>query len=67
MVDYLMGSPSPLPKTIDFIVSSRPIVVAFNHAYLSFKVKEECQKDDMLRMELSMLNTNYLGKHLVYR
>ena len=45
IVDYLMESPSLIPKIKVFTISGRPIGLAANHAYLRFKVKDGCTKN----------------------
>ena len=40
----LMRSPSILSEITNFMISSRPICLATNHAYLHVKVKDGCQK-----------------------
>ena len=64
-INHLIGFPSLLPEVTNFTISSQPIGFAKNHPYLHFKVRDEWQKDVLLRTRLSMLNTNFLGKQLV--
>ena len=44
-INYLMGSPSLVPELREFTTSGRPIVLALDHAYLCFEVKDGCTRD----------------------
>ena len=55
--DYLMGSPSLIPKIKEFTISGRPIGLATDHAYLCFDVKDGCWKN------LYAKNGNGLAKY----
>ena len=64
-VDYLMGSPHLIPKITKFTISSKPIDLAADHAYLCVEVKMNAQGMHMLRGRVGWLKTNLLRRQLI--
>ena len=50
-IDSLRGLPSLIPEIAEFTVTSRPIGLATDHAYLRFEVKDGCTTDVYAKMD----------------
>ena len=59
-----MGSPSLIPKIVEFTIPERPIGFAAGQFYLHFEVKDGCTKDVYAEKESGLATHQFIWENM---